>query len=402
MAKAPTGSLFRYYEQNQFNPVTISLEDQVEWKTHVDKRRNLYNRHLGIPLQLLAGRSVLEFGCNSGENALVLASYGANLTLVEPNSQVLPRLRKLFSDYGFENRLTALIQQEVALFKPEQVYDLVIAEGFLNTLGDRDEILKKICRLVSPEGLAVISFDDRIGHFLELTRRLVLTRACRLEDIDDMHGESSLELAKALFAQDFGQINVSRPFEAWWGDVLVSPFLATRYLWSYQEILPLIEEEGCEFYSSSPKWVSTDRFDWYKNVVDRHSRHRQLLDEWAKNFPYFVTGFLPSGREIESASGEVVDSVVRLISDLSDYVEDPSDSVELPLYPQQLDGYLKQSEDARLVAFNEEMRRLYDALHSSQTNGLISAYHGSEVIRNLWGTPCHYMCIRTPSDSTSR
>ncbi len=108
-APASTISQLAYYQQNRFNPVPIALEDQSAWELHLAKRRNLYERHLGIPLSLLSGRSVLGFGCNSGENALVLASVGANLTLVEPNGQVLPRLKALFKKFALDKRIVALM-----------------------------------------------------------------------------------------------------------------------------------------------------------------------------------------------------------------------------------------------------------------------------------------------------
>lgn len=84
----PTMSLLEYYQQNDFNPVLIALKDQIAWESYFAKRLNLYQRHLGIPLSLLRDRSVCEFGCNSGENALVLAAVGTNLTLVEPNAVI--------------------------------------------------------------------------------------------------------------------------------------------------------------------------------------------------------------------------------------------------------------------------------------------------------------------------
>lgn len=64
-------SLLEYYRKNTFNPVPISVEDHEIWNDHVAKRRNLYERHLGIPLALLRDLAVIEFGCNSGENSLV-------------------------------------------------------------------------------------------------------------------------------------------------------------------------------------------------------------------------------------------------------------------------------------------------------------------------------------------
>ena len=101
-------TLLNYYQNDNFNPVLIVVENESIWKNHFAKRCNLYERHLGVPLSLLRDSSVLEFGCNSGENALVLASVGANLTLVEPNRQVLLRLKMLFEKFNLEKRIVAL------------------------------------------------------------------------------------------------------------------------------------------------------------------------------------------------------------------------------------------------------------------------------------------------------
>src|SRR5262245_60195062 len=93
-------TLLEYYTANQINPDPITLETSEQWAVHVSKRRTLYERHLGIPVSLLRGQRVLEFGCHSGENALVLAHAGARLTLVEPNTSVHEPLQALFSRYG--------------------------------------------------------------------------------------------------------------------------------------------------------------------------------------------------------------------------------------------------------------------------------------------------------------
>ena len=121
---------------------------------------NLYENHLQIPLSLLRDRSVLEFGCSSGENALVLASVGARLTLVEPNTLVIPRLRDLFKQHGFESHIARLSHEEIGDFQTDERFDLVLAEGFLFTLPNRDIIVEKLCGWLSPGGVGVISFND--------------------------------------------------------------------------------------------------------------------------------------------------------------------------------------------------------------------------------------------------
>jgi len=386
-------SLLAYYQQSRFNPVPIALESQTAWETHCAKRLNLYQRHLGIPFSLLHDRSVLEFGCNTGENALVLASVGANLTLVEPNEQAFPRLKALFKKFGLEERIVALLQEDIDSFEPKTHYNLVLAEGFLFTLPNRDEMVQKTGSLLAPGGLAVISFNDRYGALLEMTRRMLLWRACQLAAVDDVHSAASLELARRLYWQDFAQLNASRPFETWWKDVLVNPLFTSAYLWSYPELLPLVERAGCEFYSSSPKWCSIEHFAWYKNVLDTKSRHQHLLDEWSKVSPFFLTGLRPSNGGFEPATSEVVDSVSKVVAQISEYTTASTSSIDLVLYPSLLDEYFSKSKDLRLRRFNSEMRKLYEAVRSCQLEDLLSAYRSAKYVRNLWGAPYHYMCF---------
>ncbi len=388
-----TTSLLTYYQQNRFNPVPIILEGQPAWELHFARRRNLYERHLGIPLSLLRGRSVLEFGCNSGENALVLAAAGANLTLVEPNGQVLPRLKALFRKFDFERCIVALAQETMESFESKKLYDVVLAEGFLYTLSNRDKMVRKIGTLLAPRGLAVLSFNDRYGCLLELTRRMILWRACQLGEIDDVHSQASLDLARRMYGEDFARLKASRPFEVWWKDSLVNPFCASAYLWSYPELFPLVESIDCDFYSSSPKWVSIDHFMWYKNVLNRKNRHRSALDTWSRVFSFFLTGLPPLNEGIEAATSEVIDSVAELTAQISKYTTTLNSSIDSVLYPFVLDGYFGKSKDSRLFHFNSEMKNLYETVKCCQLDNLISAYHRTKYVRNLWGTPYHYICF---------
>jgi len=386
-------SLLAYYQQNRFNPVPIAVEDQGTWKSHFGKRRNLYERHLGIPLSLLSGRSVLEFGCNSGENALVLASVGANLTLVEPNEQVLPRLKALFKNFGLEKRIVALVQETMESFEFKKLYDVVLAEGFLYMLPNRDQMVQEISRSMRSGGLAVISFGDRYGCLLEMTKRMILWRACQLGKIDDVHSQASLELARRLYGEDFAKLNASRPFEVWWKDALVNPFVRSATRWGYPELLALVERAGCEFYSSSPKWTSIDHFTWYKNVPDRKTRHQGILDNWSRIFPFFLTGLPPSSGRIEPATSEVIDSVAELTAQILRYTTTLNSSIDSVVYPSVLDECFDESKDFRLLHFNREMKSLYKTARSCQLDDLISAYHDTKYVRNLWGAPYHYICF---------
>ena len=55
-----SSTLLDYYKNNNINPVPIELTDPKDWKIHLEKRRNLYERHLGIPLHFLKDRKLIE------------------------------------------------------------------------------------------------------------------------------------------------------------------------------------------------------------------------------------------------------------------------------------------------------------------------------------------------------
>jgi len=386
-------SLLKYYQDHELNPVPIAVDDEAVWKSHFAKRFNLYQRHLGIPLSLLRGRSVLEFGCNSGENSLVLASFGANLTLVEPNQQVLPRLKALFKKFGFEKQIIKLLQKNIDSFSTDKLYDLVIAEGFLFSLPNRDQLIDKIAQLLTPCGLAVISFNDRYGCLLEQTKKMIFWRACQLSGIDDIHSEASLGLARRLYAEDFAKLNASRNFNIWWKDMLTNSLFKFSTFWSYQEILPIIERAGYEFYSSSPRWSSTEHLKWYKDVSDTKARHRRLLEEWKSIFCSFIIG-MPLLNECKGpVPSEVIESVSDLAKDISKYTDDIGSSIGSIRYPLLLDKYLMESKNPEVLNFNTEMKRLYDAQTSAKLDDLMAVYHNSKSLRKLWGAPFHYICF---------
>jgi SAM-dependent methyltransferase len=353
-----------------------------------------------IPLSLFNERSVIEFGCNSGENALYLAYLGARLTLVEPNGQVLPRLESLFEKFRLREAIDSIQNKDIAAFESRDLYDMAIAECFINQLSNSDSMFLKICSFVKPGGLGVISFDDVHGSFLEMARQLVHIRACRLEGIDNVHSNASLCLARRIYGDDFARLSASRPFEAWWKDVLVSPFVDWDHLWEFQRFINLLDKADCEFYSSSPKWAFIDTRIWYKNVLSRKERHRLLREDWYRAFPYFITGLNPNDAKMEPADSKLADTVSGLIKQISVYVASDRLSADSVSYPSRLDHYLSCSGNAELKTFNSEMKRLFEAIESLKTKDLISAYHDAKLIRKLWGVPCQYISfIKRRADS---
>jgi len=394
-------SLVSYYQGLQFNPVLIRVEDAAVWEAHFANRRNLYERHLGIPLAYLRGASVVEFGPNSGENALLPALFGARLTLVEPNTQVLPRLRELFARFGVDAQIERILSAGIEEFDEAGRFDLVIAEGFLYTLPSRDAMLRKVASLVRPGCFGVISYNDRCGGLLEYLRRVYLFRGCELSGVTDAQSDACLQLARDLFASDFARLGVTRSFEAWWRDTLVNPFCRSEHTWSLPELLALLADVGCEFHSSSPAWFMGDRYRWYKRTSATAERTAAVLEGWRGGLAYFLTGLNPDGRPTPPPSEQVISDVRSLVQRLSDFHIDPKRASLDVVYPASLEHYFDASGDARLRDLNREWMHLFATLGTDSLETLQHAYASAEATRGLWGSAYHYLCFQRSLDATS-
>src|SRR5580658_537724 len=391
-------SLVSYYQDLEFNPVLIRVEDSAVWEAHFANRRNLYERHLGIPLAYLRGASVVEFGPNSGENALLPALFGARLTLVEPNTQVLPRLRELFVRFGVDAQIERIHSAGIEEFDDTRRFELVIAEGFLYTLPFRDAMLRKVASLVRPGCFGVISYNDRCGGLLEYLRRVYLFRACELSGVADTQSDACLQLARDLFASDFARLGLTRSFDAWWRDTLVNPFCRSEHTWSLPELLALLADVGCEFHSSSPAWFTGDRHRWYKRTAATGERTAAVLAGWKGCLAYFLTGLNPEGRPTPPPGEQVISDVHALVQQLSDFRVDPKRAALDVVYPASLEHYFDASDDARVRDLNREWLRLFATLGTDSLAALQHAYASAEATRGLWGTAYHYLCFQRSLD----
>lgn len=380
-------NLVDYYRRHQFNPVPITEQDQEAWQRLFDRRIHLYQRHLRIPLALLKGRRVIEFGCNSGQNSLLLAAMGARLTLVEPNEQVWPQLREVFRQFRLEDRVEAWRQETLEAFQTPETYDVVIAEGFLSLMVNGMDWLGKISRLLVPGGVAVVSFNDRYGAWLEFIRMMILLRAYELGGITDRYGPQAEALARELFLEDFTRIPTTRPFAAWWKDTLVCPLMRDKYLWDYPGLLEHLRGADCEFYASSPSWSTAENFVWYKNVVTPVQRQDRLVQEWRNHFGYFLTGSAPAVPVPFSPDAEA--AVAGMMSRISDYADGRCRAADL-IYPGAAAAFLNNSGVAAWQELQAELQTLFTALNSTDVAAWIRTYHQSPRLRQTWGTPYHY------------
>ncbi len=384
-------SVLDYYKTNSFNPVPIKFAIKSNIKKHYIKRINLLENHLKIHLSLLKNKDVLEFGCNGAENACLLSEYGANLYLVEPHKKIHKIIVNNFNKIKKKNRLKLLSDDTLESFKTKKKFDIIIAEGFLNTLEKRNLYFKKISRLLSPGGLLIINYDDIYGGFFEYLKSYTLIKLCKKTNIKS-DSKESLNLAKTLFKNEFDKLSKSRSFTAWWKDQLINPYAAKT--WSLIDLIKIANSQKLICNSTSPIFYNTNFFKWYKdaNLKDfKYINQNKLYTEaWKRNFlNFFIGSKFKTKKKIDN---KTLRKLKYFIKRMNLCFENKGLDKSL-LIPRELKQLLKNN---GLNDYYKEIDILLKLLNSKSQNSkqIINFYKRSKKIKITWGNLLHYVVFK--------
>ena len=382
-------TVLKYYIEEKFNPVPITFSSKKKIEAHYEKRINLVENHLKIPLTLLKGKDVLEFGCNGGENACVLASYGANVYLVEPNKKMHDLIKSNFKKIKKLNNLKLLSEDSLEVFKNKKKFDLVIVEGFLNTLKKRNEYFKKISNFLKPKGILIINYDDSYGVIFEFLKSIILLKACKLNGIN-FRKNDSLKIAKKFFEKEFSKLNKSRNFPSWWKDQLVNPYASKT--WKLKDILKLSNSSNLYMYSTSPIFDKSSHFQWYKNLTligkKASDKNSYILESWKSNFLSFL--FNKPLSQKKKISNKVLMEVEVFVNKLGRNIFFANLEKKI-LKPKNFLSYLSANNKKKL---SNEISKLINTINNCKNeNELLKYYNSTSELKKTWGSVLHYIAL---------
>jgi len=360
-----------YYKQNKINPVYLKTKGE-KWLRHVLARRNLYENHLRIPVSWFDRRSILEFGPNGGENSLILAMSGAQICLVEPHEIMHERIRTLYNEATLDDNLLNIDIRTLEQYKDDELYDLVIAEGFIHALPDRLDVIRKLCSLSS--NFVIFTYNEKPGWFFESIKRVVFRRVLELFQYTVHQWEETLAVAEKLFYNNFQKLGSARTFDSWVKDILINPVATSDMFDSLDDFMPVFEEMGCEYYSGSPAWDLRHAHRWYKDL-----NGRGVIDEYYRNIPFFI-----SGDKYEKITEGCIADISSITEKFLDFSSGHIDIMAIECLPR-----LKPSDWKYAIQVNE----LLDSLSNELPDKIISYFVQSSLC-DMWGMPNHYVCLK--------
>ena len=144
-------------------------------------------RLFGLPTASARSCRVLELGCASGGNLLPLAERwpDSEFVGVERSAAQLGRARDLAAELGLTN--VELLELDIRGLEPGKLghFDYIICHGVFSWVPAevQDRILALLPELLSPRGLALVSYNVYPGwHMREMVRELMVFRARTEQD----------------------------------------------------------------------------------------------------------------------------------------------------------------------------------------------------------------------------
>jgi hypothetical protein len=394
--------LFQYYERQGILPTFADFKSHEQLKAYDVQRRELFRDKLMMPPVLFRGAEVLEFGPDSGENAVVFAGWGATMTLAEPNRQAHAKIRAYFERFGLLPRLRELVLSDVEGFRSDRRFDIIDAEGFIYTIQPSEIWLRVFQRWLNPDGCGVISFYERNGAFFELTLKAIHAAGKALT------GRPAVEAAKLLFEPKWDSIPHARAFESWVMDVLENPFVRNRTFIYAGDLCGAANALGFDIHASWPSYRDTLDIYWHKKINADDDKLRRSSKHLQRSRLSFFGGrklYLVGQDETVESIGAAIE---RLMCDVDAMIDDPlgetlarviSGLVTLRGLVAEAEIFADDRADVEAVITTlDSFLAIFSAIARRDIVSLASLTQSDPDFINIWGQPNHFLVLRKRSE----
>ncbi|MDP1837950.1 MAG: methyltransferase domain-containing protein [Reyranella sp.] len=254
----PAGKLYSYYRDSGISPTFGSLQTEADLDRFCEQRARIFTLKLQMPPEMFRDARLLEFGPDTGENALAFARWGARIELVEPNTAVWPQLQAYFRHFGLENQLLGLHDKPIQEFAPAEQADIVVAEGFIHTVKPEKQWIDVVRQAVRPNGYLILFYYERRGLLMEVFH------AALYREFRRMAGQKGPDAARRLYGAKWDAIAHVRRFNSWVMDVLENPYTHSQFTLDAPRLIQMMAESDFELHQSWPRYRDDLRMQWHK------------------------------------------------------------------------------------------------------------------------------------------
>lgn len=388
---AKPGKMYEYYQTQPILPTTANLKSLESFRRYEDQRKDLVTEKLNIPIQFFQDREILEFGPDSGENALVFAKWGAKLHLVEPNSQAIETSKKNFEQFNFTDAIQSIAQTDIDGYTSKKKFDFIVAEGFVHSIKPDKSWISKFSTLSSPNGLVLISYTNTYGAYMELLYSLIAIYIKRkTKSISEYNA-----ILKEIFKTKWNSVNHTRSFESWQMDVIDSPYNSRMYYTiNPEKLLKTAFQHGFTLYSSWPSYKNKNDIYWHKHCKSEEEKLALSIEQIQKDQLSFFLGEKLACSFDHKKINEQLHLLLKMMDTWKKNFSSGYSQKTLLAIHDLLTTFKKAKIDAKNSAKITCIQTICKYICDDSTKKLISFCNKNETFINHWGMPTHIVVLK--------
>ncbi|MGF1454849.1 MAG: hypothetical protein ACFB6R_05655 [Alphaproteobacteria bacterium] len=368
----------------------------------VQERAVLFREGLGLPPNMLAGRSVgvLGSGGTVGVAALAFARWGAQVHFFDSDmarrSAVMSDVTEAFGRFGLMDSLVETVDP-LSADGSGASYDFVSAETMLHGRDPVQDTLNGLKARCRPDGLVHVSCFSRRGTFVEAMIRALIAGVSAATD------KTPGEVARTLMMIKWDRRGSARAFEAWIEGHLVNP--AARGLSPIDggDLCRRGIATGLRLQSSAPAYrdgLYREQSGQPSTVVEDIRRIDEHLSRaalgHALGLPLYYGGSLSGAGEI----GALIDAAIGAAEDCAERAE-PTRFQAAAAALRALTGLTRQcsmwvgrSGSEAAGSLLTGLSAAFDAVATGDTAAVDGFCRENTSFQALWGTPVHHILFR--------
>lgn len=388
---AKPGKMYEYYESQPTLPTVANFKSLESFQRYENQRKDLITEKLNIPVQFFQDREILEFGPDSGENALVFAKWGAKLHLVEPNQEGINTTKKNFNHFNLSNAIQSITKTDINGYTSDKLFDLIVAEGFVHSIKPDQSWISKFFTLTAPNGLVLISYTNTYGAFMELLYSLI---AAYIKRKTESTSEYNLILKK-IFKTKWNSVHHTRSFESWQMDVIDSPY-NSRLLYTVnpEKLLNMAYQNGFTLYSSWPNYKNKNDIYWHKNLITEKEKLALSIEQIQKDQLSF---FLGQQATYTLDYKKINPKLLSLLKSMDAWKKNFSSekaTEALLSVKKVLAVFKKENIDKKNFAKITCIQSLFQFINNDEIKKLITFCNTNKTFIHHWGMPTHIVVFR--------
>lgn len=225
------------------------LNAQEAFTAHEARVEQLYRFGLALPPEFLAGKTLIDLGCGTGEHTVSLARWGAKCTLVEMNGDAVNVAKRVFREHTKnpdEHRFINSSLYDIDVDSMRESFDISHSRGVFTHVADKARAFTILASMAKPGGYVIFGDRNTSGGVQEMLQRLAIYH---LGGTDDA---GIIGISETLFSEDIDRSQRAVPrtreaiiFDRWVIQQQDDP--------SVEEVLAMFEAEGLEYVSSWPR-----------------------------------------------------------------------------------------------------------------------------------------------------